>query len=116
MNPINLLQDLPSSTTEEVFETLLAGREFKVERIVSTGQTTPPGQWYDQDQDEWVLVLAGAARLRIETQDELVELTTGDALLIPAHCRHRVEWTSPAQPTVWLAIHFIANLPVLKRN
>lgn len=109
MNPINLIQDLPSSVTGEVFQTLLTGREFKAERIVSTGQTTPTGQWYDQDQAEWVLVLAGAARLRLESENSLFEMKSGDALLIPAHCRHRVEWTSSTEPTVWLAIHFVAN-------
>ncbi len=108
MKTINILQDLPEPTTDEVLETLLAGRGFKVERVVSTGQATPAGHWYDQAQDEWVLVLSGAARLRFESEAEQIEMVPGDTLLIPAHCRHRVESTSPAEPTVWLAIHFVA--------
>ncbi len=77
-----------------------------MERIVSLGQQTPPGEWYDQSDDEWVLLLSGAARLLIEGESQASALQPGDCLLLPAHVRHRVEWTDPAQPTVWLAFHF----------
>lgn len=100
----NLLRDLPPVAPDEAFEALLQRPGVTLERIVSRGQTTPEGEWYDQDRDEWVLLLAGAARLLVEGEGE-TELGPGDALLLPAHCRHRVTWTDPAQPTVWLALH-----------
>ena len=77
----------------------------RVERIVSRGHVTPPDEWYDQQTDEWVALLSGAARLRIEGRVEFLEMRPGDWLLIPARVRHRVEWTDPDQETVWLAIH-----------
>lgn len=85
--------------TDEVFEVLHTAGGSTLERIVSNGQTT---QWLVQDHDEWVMVIAGAARL--EGDDATVELTAGQALLIPAQVRHRVVWTE--QPTVWIAVHF----------
>jgi cupin 2 domain-containing protein len=91
---------------DEVVELLLEREGLRIERIVSTGQTTPEGQWYDQETDEWVLVVAGAARLRIEDENEDRELGEGDWILLPAHCRHRVTWTRAEPPTVWLAVHF----------
>ena len=104
--PRNLLRALPAATAEEIFEVLLERPGVKLERIVSRGQTTPEGEWYDQDWDEWVLLLAGAARLTIEGEGEAeTELGPGDALLLPAHCRHRVSWTDPLRPTLWLALH-----------
>ncbi|MBK5199564.1 MAG: cupin domain-containing protein [Methyloceanibacter sp.] len=87
---------------------LLERPGVRIERIVSTGQVTPDGQWYDQVADEWVLVVAGAARLRIEGEDEDRELGEGDWIVLPAHCRHRVTWTREEPPTVWLAIHVAA--------
>lgn len=101
----NLLRGLPLASPDEVFETLLQAPGVKLERIVSRGQTTPEGEWYDQGWDEWVMLLAGAARLLVEDEDEEITLEPGDALLLPAHCRHRVTWTDPAQPTLWLALH-----------
>jgi cupin 2 domain-containing protein len=80
----------------------------KLERIVSHGHATPEAGWYDQEQDEWVMLLAGAAGLLIEGEGERA-LAPGDALLLPAHCRHRVTWTAPDQPTVWLALHLAAE-------
>lgn len=103
----NLLRELPPPGPDEDFKTLQQRGRLKLERIVSRGHTTPEGEWYDQEQDEWVLVLAGGARLLIEDEGEKV-LGPGDALLLPAHCRHRVTWTDPAQPTVWLALHLEA--------
>ena len=106
---LTLLTPLTPPSDEEVVERLLSGRAFRVERIVSTGQTTPLGQWYDQETDEWVLLLAGAAQLRLEEHAETLDLLPGDAIDLPAHCRHRVEWTDPQQETIWLAIHFEAG-------
>jgi cupin 2 domain-containing protein len=105
----SLGRNLPSRPfAEEVTDILLDRQGLRVERIVSTGQATPKGQWFDQDGDEWVLIVAGAARLRIEGEDGDRELAEGDWLLLPAHCRHRVTWTQTKPPTVWLAIHFPA--------
>lgn len=94
---------------EEIFETLVEGGNVRVERIVSTGQTTPEGEWYDQDWNEFVLLVSGQARLRIEGEDEDRALSPGDWLLLPAHCRHRVTWTKGAAPTIWLSIHYASD-------
>jgi cupin 2 domain-containing protein len=77
----------------------------RVERITSRGHATPPGEWYDQPQDEWVALLAGAARLLVEGEPAARELRPGDWVLLPARLRHRVEWTDPDRDTVWLAVH-----------
>ena len=103
----NLYADLPGASIDEVIEQLAGGREFSLHRIASAGQATPPGDWYDQDFDEWVILLTGAATLQFEDGNELLEMRPGDYVLIPAHHRHRVEWTVPDKQTVWLAIHFI---------
>ena len=98
---------LPSSPVpEELLDILLEARGLRIERIVSTGQITPEGEWYDQVWDEFVLVGSGAARLLIEGEEEERALEAGDWLLLPAHCRHRVTWTESTPPTVWLAIHY----------
>ncbi|MCG8543778.1 MAG: cupin domain-containing protein, partial [Alphaproteobacteria bacterium] len=76
-----------------------------LERILSTGHATPAGEWYDQPRAEWVVVLRGRAGLRFEDEETVRTLNPGDHLLIPAHARHRVEWTSDTEPTVWLALH-----------
>jgi cupin 2 domain-containing protein len=90
---------------DEVFDVLAEGESARVERIVSTGQVTPEGEWYDQVWDEFVLVVSGAARLRIESEKGDRSLEPGDWLLLPAHCRHRVTWSQSDPPTVWLALH-----------
>jgi cupin 2 domain-containing protein len=102
----NLFQ-LPSPLpSEELFESLLQGDNIRVERIVSCGQVTPPNQWYDQDQDEWVILLRGRATLILaETTATRIDLEAGDYLFIPAHQKHRVELTSQEPPCIWLAIH-----------
>ena len=102
----NLYDSLPAALDAELFTQLLSGGSFKLERIVSTGHVTPDGEWYDQDQAEWVVVLKGSASLRFKSESTPRTLREGDYLLIPPHLRHRVEATDPDQPTVWLAIHF----------
>jgi len=106
INLQNLLANLPATLADERFDELLRGRDFRLERILSTGHATPGGQWYDQEQAEWVLVLCGSAQLLFEGEPAAVELGPGDHVLIPPHCRHRVQWTVPDEPTVWLAVHF----------
>ena len=101
----NLLRDLPVRLDEEQFTPLLDRPGARIERIVSTGQATPPGEWLQQPRDEWVLILQGSAGLLIEGQAEQ-RLAPGDHLLIEADRRHRVTWTGADPATVWLAIHF----------
>jgi cupin 2 domain-containing protein len=101
---MNLLSNLPQNLPEELTTVLLKGDQVRIERIVSTGHKSPEGFWYDQSEQEWVMVLQGAARLQFE--DRVVEMTAGDWINIPAHHKHRVEWTSPDEPTVWLAVFY----------
>ena len=103
---MNLLRDLPDARTAEIIETLLTAPGVRIERIVSFGQANPEGFWYDQRESEWVLVLAGAARLRFADEAEARGLGPGDHVHIAAHRRHRVEWTDPGRPTVWLAVFY----------
>jgi cupin 2 domain-containing protein len=103
MTAPNLFAGLPARLPDELFTTLLEAGAVRIERIVSHGHASPDGFWYDQDRAEWVVVLRGAARLRFES--EIVEVRPGDFVNIPAHVKHRVEWTTPDEPTVWLAVH-----------
>jgi cupin 2 domain-containing protein len=105
MNTGNLFAALPRDLCEETFEHLAGRGEVLIERIVSTGQCTPVGDWYDQDGPEWVALLAGEARLGFDDGSTLT-LRPGDYADIPAHCRHRVEWTAPDTETIWLAVHY----------
>ncbi len=102
---MNLLADLPQPGRDEAQELVLGTREIRIERIVSFGHVSPKGFWYDQKWDEWVLLLAGAARLEFEN-GPTIELHTGDTVQIAAHRRHRVEWTQPDTATIWLAVHY----------
>lgn len=102
--PADLFTDLPSHLPDELFTTLLESADVRIERIVSHGHASPPGFWYDQDKAEWVVVLTGAARLRFE--DGEIEMRPGAFVNIPAHRKHRVEWTTPDEPTVWLAVFY----------
>jgi cupin 2 domain-containing protein len=101
----NLFADLPAAGDEEETTMLCRLRGARVERIVSTGQASPPGFWYDQASTEWVVVLSGAAGLLFEGEDAPRVLGPGDHVAIPAHVRHRVEWTDSERETVWLAVH-----------
>ncbi len=101
----NLFSDIPGDLPDELLETLLDADSVRIERIVSHGHASPKGFWYDQEQHEWVVVLRGAARLRFEADESSVDMKPGDFINIPAHKRHRVEWTTPDEPTVWLAVH-----------
>ena len=103
---MNLLSPLPDADAAECVDTLLTRRGLRIERIVSRGQASPPGFWYNQTEAEWVIVLAGSARLRFADEAEPRVLGPGDWVEIPPHRRHRVEWTDPAVPTVWLAIFY----------
>jgi cupin 2 domain-containing protein len=100
----NLATDLPSDLPDEVVTVVLDTAHVRITRIVSRGHASPDGYWYDQEENEWVLVVRGAARLRFE--DTTVEMRPGDHIIIPARRRHRVEWTTPDEPTVWLAVFY----------
>ena len=103
----DLFADIPPQLEEELFSTLTESDSVRIERIVSPpGHQTAPGSWYDQDRDEWVLLLRGRAALELAGEPELVELGPGDHLVLPARLRHRVAWTAPNEPTVWLAVHY----------
>jgi cupin 2 domain-containing protein len=99
----NIFQDIPDSLPEEFFETLANAGQTQIKRIVSKGHTT---SWYDQDQDEFAIVLKGGARLEFE-DGRVEELRPGDWLIIPAHEKHRVAWTPVDVETIWLAVHFL---------
>lgn len=101
----NLFAGIPPRLDQEEMTALVSSPAVRIERIVSHGHASPPDFWYDQPQAEWVIVLAGAARLRFEDESAARPLATGDYVNIPPHRRHRVEWTDPAQATVWLAVH-----------
>jgi len=102
----NILADSQSAVSGEVFDAILESDFVRIERIISNGQATPAGKWFDQEQDEWVLLLTGSAGLLFEGEREPRLLGQGDHILIPAGCRHRVAWTDPDVRTVWLAVHF----------
>jgi cupin 2 domain-containing protein len=102
----NLFEGLPEAADAERLDRLLARPGVTIERIVSTGQASPPGFWYDQPRGEWVAVLAGEARLRFEDEPAPRILRRGEFVEIAPRRRHRVEWTDPGAPTVWLAVHF----------
>lgn len=102
MHASSLTHPLPASGPEEHFEDLLCRSGCRIERIVSYGHRSAPDAWYDQEDDEWVLVVAGGATLEFQAPDEILELRPGDYVLIPAHRKHRVVHTE--SPTVWLAV------------
>lgn len=106
-----LLSSLPEASERELTETLIGGRGVRIERIISFGHASPEDFWYDQDEAEWVMVLSGRSRVEIEGEAEARDLGPGDAVFLPAHCRYRVSWTSPDEPTVWLAVFMDGSMP-----
>ncbi len=102
----NLFAEIPDSLPEELVEILLEGHGFRLERIVCDGHATTAGVWYDQESHEWVLLLTGSAGIRFDGEKEIRVMRPGDWLHIAAHTLHRVEWTAPAEKTVWLALHY----------
>lgn len=100
----NLFRDIPGQAPEEIVDTLARTATVRVERIVSTGQATPPGQWYDQEEDEFVLLVSGSAAIAFDGESTEHRLSPGQWLWIPARRRHRVAWTSTTPPAVWLTV------------
>lgn len=105
MSDGNLFAAIPAVLPDELFERLAGNDSVSIERILSRGHVTPEGEWYDQERNEWVVVLKGAARICFDDGRE-VALAVGDYLDLPAHCRHRVSWSDPDIETVWLAVHY----------
>ena len=105
----NLFAGLPSAAlADEQFASILQRPGLRIERIVSTGQTSPPDFWYDQDEGEWVVLLQGEAKLRFADEADARHLRAGDFIDIAPHREHRVDWTAPDQVTVWLAVFYAA--------
>jgi cupin 2 domain-containing protein len=98
----NLYDHIPEKAENEIIEILSSGKNFRVERILSYGQSTPEKSWYDQDENEWVIVLEGGAVIEFQ-DDELIEMLPGNYLYIPAHKKHRVKSTFSKETTIWLA-------------
>ena len=105
MNKNNILQSIPSAFTEEVFENIVEKGNLKIERILSKGHTSPADGWYDQEQDEWVIVIQGGATIEFH-DGRLSRLEQGCYINIPARTKHKVVWTDPEIVTVWLAVHY----------
>ena len=101
-----LFADISDDLKDELIETNLQTSNFRIERIVSHGHYSTEGFWYDQSDNELVILLKGNAVLRFENQSQLIKMNPGDYLHIDRHQRHRVEWTDPQQETVWLAVHY----------
>jgi cupin 2 domain-containing protein len=102
----NIFSGIREQIPEETFETIIKTDQFKIERIISSGQSTGKGKWYDQDVDEWVILLKGSAGLLFESNKEEIIMKPGDYINIPAHQKHRVEWTDLKEETIWLAVRY----------
>ncbi len=102
----NLFQNIPASLRSEFAQRVGGTKGIRIERIVSRGHCSPAGYWYDQAETEWVLLVKGAARIRFEADDTVVEMTAGDHITIAPRARHRVEWTTPDEETIWLAVFY----------
>jgi cupin 2 domain-containing protein len=102
----NLLQNIPAAMRTEFVERIAWRKGVRIERIVSHGHASAAGFWYDQAETEWVLLVQGAARIRFEENDTVIEMGPGDHITIPARARHRVEWCAPNQDTIWIAVFY----------
>ena len=105
LNKLNIFESIPKELNEELFEDIIKKDGLKIERIVSFGHTTTEGEWYEQENDEWVILLKGEAILSFEDKDD-VKLKAGDYLNISALKKHRVSWTKPNEESIWLAVHY----------
>ena len=107
MNDIqNIFSSIPDDIPQELFQDILTTDKFRIERIVSKGQSSPEGFWYDQDENEWLILLRGSAGLLFEGNENTIELKPGDYINIPANRKHRVEWTDRTTETVWIAVMY----------
>jgi cupin 2 domain-containing protein len=102
----NIFADIPDAIPEEIFETIIETKSFRLERIISDGQLTAEDEWYDEDENEWFILLKGSAGLLLEGDKEPLVLKPGDYLNLTAHRRHKVVWTDRDEKTIWLALHY----------
>ena len=102
----SLLKEVPRDLPDELIEVLSCSESIRIERIISLGHRSPDGAWYDQEANEFVLLVRGRAGLSIEGEDDTVVLEEGDYVILRAHVRHRVEWTDSERETIWLAVHY----------
>ncbi len=105
MSSKNIYLDIPDKFPDEIIETIFKSENVRIERIISKGHSSPENFWYNQEENEWVIVLEGKAEIKYD-DDSTDILRKGDYLFIPAHKKHRVEWTSPDELTIWLAVFF----------
>jgi len=101
----NIFESLPTNLESEVFESILKTDNIELERIISKGHKSPESGWYDQEKNEWVMVMSGCATLSFEDKAD-VTLKAGDYITIPAHQKHKVAWTAPDSETIWLALFY----------
>ena len=101
----NLFTNIPKEIPDEIFETLAENKNIKIEKIISKGHSSPESFWYDQEENEWVILLKGKAKLQFEN-NTTTELLPGDFVNIPKHVKHRVDWTDPEVETIWLAVFY----------
>jgi len=106
MNIKNIFSNIPRLLPNELFEILASSENCIIERIISKGHTTPDGKWYDQDKNEFVIILKGGAELLFEKDNKITKMKEGDYINIPSHSKHRVQKTSSHEETIWLAIHY----------
>ncbi len=105
----NFFHSIPADSSQELFAEIHRAERIRIERIVSFGQSSPEGFWYNQDEDEWIMILEGGAGILREDDPQIKEMKPGDYMNIPAHVKHRVVWTVQTRRTVWLAIHYRAS-------
>ncbi len=105
MKPDNIFKDIPDQLPEELIQVIAARDPVHIERIVSKGHCSAKGFWYDQNWDEWVLLMRGGAGIEMQNPSAIIKLKPGDYLLIPAGVKHRVAWTAHNETTIWLAVH-----------
>jgi cupin 2 domain-containing protein len=101
----NIFSSLPDDFNEEIFEDVVRSETVRIERIISCGHKSPEQGWYDQDENEWVIILKGSAKLLFQDGRE-VNLEAGDFINIPSHSKHKVSWTDPTDITIWLAVFY----------
>jgi len=101
----NIFKDIPPSLPEEIITKLLSNEQVRIERILSRGQTSPTEGWYEQHENEWVLLIQGAAIIEFDNTED-VYLSAGDHITIPKMQKHRVKWTEPTSTSIWLAVFY----------
>lgn len=102
----NIFENIPGKIPNEIFEEIVSSKNIKIQRIISKGHLSPQNFWYEQEENEWVILIKGKAGLRFFDGNELIELNAGDYINIPARKKHRVEWTDTEGETIWLAVFY----------